>query len=81
MNTPNSQHMKRGIELAGEYIAAILENPTLLERVPDGTTITLVPDDDPELAESNISVGLDAVRRGEDVYFVHINKMAPAARP
>ncbi len=57
--------MKRGIELAGEFMAAILDNPALLERVPDGATITLVPDDDPDLAEANISAGLDAVRRGE----------------
>jgi hypothetical protein len=47
-------------------------DPTILERIPFGVTLVLVPDDDPELATIEIEIGQMALRQGRDVYFRHV---------
>lgn len=71
--------MDRNLVLAGEQIQALLDDPVLLEQIPDGTTLVLLPDDDPELARHNREIGWQAVLAGRDVYFYHIRKMSAVA--
>ncbi len=47
-------------------------NPAVARDIPQGATIILIPDDDPELAEAEIKAGMVALGRGQDVYFRHI---------
>ncbi|MGH2557521.1 MAG: hypothetical protein ACRDJH_00540 [Thermomicrobiales bacterium] len=62
----------RSLELARRFGLAIINDPSLLDDIPDGVNLVLVAADDLTLAEMKIEIGLAAVRRGEDVSFRHI---------
>lgn len=62
----------KNIKLQFGFIRAIIVDPSILDDIPNGVTLKLLPDDDPELVEANIAIGLNAVRRGKDVYFRHV---------
>lgn len=55
-----------------EFTQSIVDNPAILEDIPNGSTVVLIPDDNPELAETNLQRGLNAARRGADVYIRHV---------
>lgn len=69
--------MDRNLVLAGELIAAQLADPALLEEIPDGATVILIPDDDPALAEHNLALVREVFARGKNVYLKHVR--TPAA--
>ena len=62
----------RNLELAGLIAGALLDDPTLLERMPQGATLVPIPDDDPALRQHNLNAALDAFASGRDVYLVHV---------
>jgi hypothetical protein len=53
-------------------VRAAAANPAVARDIPQGATIVLIPDDDPELAAAEIEAGMLALSRGQDVYFRHI---------
>lgn len=55
-----------------EFTQSIVDDPTILDDIPNGSTVVLIPDDDPELAEVNLQRALKAARRGSDVYIRHM---------
>ncbi len=62
----------RNLELAGRFTLSIFNDPSILDEIPDGGQIVLIPDDDPELAESNLQGGIRRIREGKNVTFRHI---------
>jgi len=71
----------RNLTLAFQLADAIVDDPALLEKIPEGATVIFLPDDDPELATANRAMGPAALDRGEDVYFRHVRHVAHAAAP
>ncbi len=71
-DTPTIRLAGRNILLAFELAQTHLEHPELLNDVPDGATLVLIPDNDPELTAFNIELGMKAVQAGQDVYFRHV---------
>jgi hypothetical protein len=69
---PIEEQTRRSLELSRRWAKAILEDPDLLDEIPDGCDLELLPDDDLELAELNVELGLAALRRGFNVYFRHV---------
>ena len=63
---------RRAIALTFDFNRAILADPSILDDIPDGATIVLIPSEDPELAEAEVEQGLAALRQGRDVYFRHV---------
>lgn len=63
---------QRAISLVFDFIRGDIADPEAFAVVPNGATVTPIPDDDPELAASMIEGGLIALRRGTNVYFVHV---------
>jgi len=59
----------RSLDLTRRFGLSALANPSILDGVPDGATLVLVPNDDPERAEEEIATGMIALRRDKDVYF------------
>jgi len=49
----------------------------MLERIPDGAEVVLLPKDDPELYRINLEAAQTAVKSGPVVY-VEIKALAPA---
>ncbi len=58
--------------LGFDLLEAALRDPSLLDGIPDGVTLVLLPVDDPEAATRSVQLGLDAIDRGEDVLFKHV---------
>ena len=63
---------KRGISLTFDFNRAIVENPDILDDIPNGAIVVLIPPEDPELAAREIETGIAWVRQGADVYFRHV---------
>jgi len=71
--------VEKNITLSFEFERYILEHPELLEQIPQGTEIVLLPKDDPELYRIN----LEATRRAQreegtrSLVYVEIEALAP----
>ncbi len=63
---------ERVLELTGAFMESIAANPAMAPMIPAGATLILMPDNDPELAAHNVSLGIGAIAAGENVYFLHI---------
>lgn len=64
--------VERNIELAFWFAQQQLEHPELAEEVPNGATLILIPQNDPDLAMHNAGLGMKAIANGENVYFRHV---------
>lgn len=62
----------KNLELVRRFTLSIFEDPSLLDDIPDGITLVLIPDDDAELAQANIVIALGAIRSGWDVLVRHV---------
>ena len=73
---------RRSIGLGFDFNRAIIADPSILDGVPDGAVVVLIPPDDPALAAHEINTGLALLRQGCDVYFRHVrpgDRVAAAA--
>jgi hypothetical protein len=61
---PSADVVERSIDLAFELATAVLDNPELLDRVPDGMALALLPPEDPEVAQANTELGNLFAHRG-----------------
>lgn len=71
----------RNLALIGDMLQAQLANPDLLNEIPNGATVVLIPEDDAELAEYNFGVARTLVARGKNVYLKRVRTAAPAPTP
>jgi hypothetical protein len=69
---------QRDQELHSAFVRAYVEDVSILEDIPNGSALILVPDDDPELAETNLGRAVEAARRGYDVYIRHFPRTKPS---
>lgn len=64
---------------AGDLLLAQLDDPALLERVPTGATLVLIPDDDHALADYNLALARRVFATGRNVYLYHVRSTTPAS--
>jgi hypothetical protein len=71
--------VEKNITLSFEFERYILEHPEVLEQIPDGAQVVLLPQDDPELYRINLNAAQKARQAGETVpiIFVEIEALAP----
>lgn len=58
----------RNLELAGEYLRAIFADPSLVEAIPFGASVYLIPADDPTMAAANLEGARRARLAGQTVH-------------
>jgi len=68
----SSTFVDRNIRLGFQLARDIVDDPSLLDEIPEGATVVLIPDDDAELAEANLRQGIAAFRAGANVYLRHV---------
>jgi hypothetical protein len=73
-----SDAIERNMDLSFDFARRIFENPEILEEIPEGATLVLLPDDDPSLLQEKMELGIRALHRGENVYFRHVKSPSPA---
>lgn len=69
--------IEKNATLSFEFERYILEHPQVLEQIPDGAEVVLLPKDDPELYRINLEAAQTAAKEGPIVY-VEIKALAPA---
>ena len=57
----------------------VLDDPELLDDIPNGVNIVFLPDNDPELLEANRELGRIKRQEGKQVVFVQV-KLVPEVR-
>lgn len=67
--TPSAPADERVIGLGFDLLRSVIADPVLLEQLPDGATIAIVPEDDPEVAQINLEAARHAAQKGEDVRY------------
>jgi hypothetical protein len=68
---------EREIELSAAFVDAFYEDVSILDDIPNGSTLVPLPDDDPELAEINLQQGIRSAQDGADVYIRHFPRNKP----
>jgi hypothetical protein len=72
-STTNPSVRDRMIEEAFDLTRAIVADPSILDEIPEGVGIVTIREGaDEEYVEQSIAAGLEAIRRGENVYFRHV---------
>jgi hypothetical protein len=67
--TANDQRI---IRQTFSFMRGMVANPGIVQDIPDGANLVLIPPHNPELAAIEIEAGMLALSRGLDVYFRHI---------
>jgi hypothetical protein len=62
----------RQIDLFIALMHADIADPTMLYGVPNRASLALIPDDDPEVADYALQAGWAGVKRGRNIYFLHV---------
>jgi len=70
------EQFRKNNELFALFMQEVLDNPELLDAIPDGADILFLPDSDPELCEANRELGDNRRRAGAKVVFIRI-EMVP----
>jgi len=71
--------IEKNITLSFEFEQYIHEHPEVLEQLPDGAEVVLLPKDDPELYRVNLAAAQKArqVKDSTAVVYVEIEALAP----
>ena len=62
--------IKRNLDLLNEFMKYAFENPDVLEKIPPGAELIILPFDDPELYEYNKKMADRLSSQGEEVVCV-----------
>lgn len=68
--------IERNLAGAGDFLAAIGANPSIVDRIPDGAEIILDFEDDPDLSMANRHAAIEARRAGRPIHVHHVPKGA-----
>lgn len=63
---------EKNIDMAFDLFESAFDDHTVLDDIPEVATLVLMPRDDPDLFAVNIEIGIQALLRGENVYFRHV---------
>jgi len=57
------EQVLKNLGLAESFLHDVIDAPTILDGIPDGTTIVLIPEDDMELAGANMEAARQLIPR------------------
>ncbi len=66
--------VKKNLGLLNEFLKYSFANPGLLERIPPGAELIILPPDDPELTAYNRKTADRILSLGKKVVFAKMNK-------
>ena len=76
----SKEMVRKNLLLGMEFDKYLIEHPDLIEKIPQGAHVVLLPEYDPELLEANKRLARKRLREGEKVVFVRVGKLAPPPR-
>ncbi|HEV8713272.1 MAG TPA: DUF5647 family protein [Candidatus Binatia bacterium] len=72
--------VRKNLLLGIEFDKYLIEHPKLIEKIPQGTHVVLLPEYDPELFKANMRLARKRLKEGEKVVFVRVEKLSPPAK-
>jgi len=73
--------IERNVRLTGEIIKYILDNPGVLEVVPDKFELVLLPEDDPEVRQLNLDLLDKYGSEGKPIVFARVKAGERTLKP
>jgi len=67
--------IKKNLDLHAEFMKYTFENPEILDRIPKGARLVILPEDDPELYEENLKIVKDSQKK--DILVVVVTMKTP----
>ncbi len=80
MRLKEQELVRKNLVLGLEFDKYLIEHPALIEKIPQGADVVLLPEYDRELYEANMRLARKRAKEGEKVVFVRIKKLAPPAK-
>jgi len=69
--------MKKNLDLHSEWMKYAFENPDVLDKIPKGAVLVILPEDDRELYEENYKILEENKKRGIPVFVVTMKMPKP----
>lgn len=69
--------VEKNIDLAFQLLDELLIDPGAADTIPDFATVVVLPSNDQPQALYNLSLGMVALAKGENVYFMHDHVETP----
>lgn len=69
--------MRKNLDLHAEWMKYIFENPDVLDKIPKGAVVVILPEDDKELYEENYRVLEENKNKGIPVFVVTMKTPKP----
>ena len=73
--------VERNVRLTGQIIKYILDNPKMLDVLPDKFELVLLPEDDPEVRQLNLDLLDKYGNEGKPIVFARIKANAKTIEP
>jgi len=70
----------KNLSLGTEFDKYLIEHPKLVQSIPPGALMILLPQDDPALCKENLRTAKARLQEGQPIVYVKIKKLAPAPR-
>lgn len=67
----------KNLALGVEFDKYMVEHPEIIDRIPNKSTVVLLPEYDRELYDANLKLAQKNMAKGEKIVFVRIKKLAP----
>jgi hypothetical protein len=69
--------VRKNLDLHAEWMKYIFENPDVLDKIPKGAVVVILPEDDKELYEENYRVLEENKNKGIPVFVVTMKTPKP----
>ncbi len=69
--------IKKNLDLHAEWMKYIFENPGVLDKIPKGAVLVILPEDDRELYEENYKILNESKNKGIPVFVVTMKTPRP----
>lgn len=69
--------IQRNLDLHAEWMKYVFENPDVLDRIPKGAVLVLLPEDDKELYDENYKILLENKNKAIPVFAVKMMTPKP----
>ena len=73
------EQFRRNHDLFEIFMQQVLDDPELLDDIPNGADIIFLPDNDPSLREANLELGAEREHEGDKVVYLRI-ELVPQLR-
>lgn len=69
--------MRKNMDLLNEFMKYAFDHPQILEKIPSGAEVIILPSDDPDLMRENKKTADAHVKAGKQVVLVKFRKPEP----